>query len=86
MPEVHLTRTLKSLQYSASSAELQIFVDASTAAMAAIAYLRLTHNYSEVTGTFYLIGTCKVAPIKQKTYPNPNSNQQELKLGYILQS
>ena len=41
MPEVHLTRTITSFQYSESSAELHIFVDASTAAMAAVAYNKL---------------------------------------------
>ena len=69
MPEVHLTRTLTSLQHSKSSAELQIFVDVSTAAMAAVAYLRITHNHSEVTETCFLIGKCKVAPIKQTSVP-----------------
>ena len=69
MPEVHLTRTLTKLRYSESSAELHIFVDASTAAMAAVAYLRITHNHSEVTETCFLIGKCKVAPIKQTSVP-----------------
>ena len=69
MPEVHLTRTLTSLQYSESSAELHVFVDASTAAMAARAYLRITHNHSGVTKTCFPIGKCKVAPIKQTSVP-----------------
>ena len=69
MPEVHLTRTLTSLRYSESSAELHIFVDASTAAMAAVAYLRITHNHSEITETCFLIGKCKVAPLKQTSVP-----------------
>ena len=70
MPEVHLTRTLTSFQYSESSAELHVFVDALKAAIAAIAYLRITHNHSEVTETCFFIGNCKVAPIKQKVYPS----------------
>ena len=37
MSEEHLTRTLTSLQYSESRAELLVFVDASTATMAAVA-------------------------------------------------
>ena len=69
MPEVHLTITLTSLRYSESSAELHIFVDASTAAMAAVVYLRITHNLSEVTETCFLIGKGKVAPIKQTSVP-----------------
>ena len=69
MPEVHLTRTLTSLQYSESSVELHVFVDASTAAMAAIAYLRITHNHSEVTETCFLIGKFKVDQIKQTSVP-----------------
>ena len=69
MPKVHLIRTLTSLRYSESSAELHIFVDASTAAMAAVAYLQITHNHSEVTKICFLIGKCKVAPIKQTSVP-----------------
>ena len=69
MPEVHLTRTLLSLRYSESSGDLHIFVDASTAAMAAVAYLRITHNHSEVTETCFLIGKCKVAIIKRTIVP-----------------
>ena len=65
MPVVQLTRTLTSLQFPESSAELHIFVDASTAAKAAVAYLRITHNQSEVTETCFLIGKGKIAPIKQ---------------------
>ena len=44
MPEVYLTRTLTSLHYSEGSAQLHVFVDASTALMAAVAYLRITQN------------------------------------------
>ena len=69
MPEVHLTRTLTNLRYSESSAELHIFIDTSTAAMAAVEYLGKTHNHSEVTETCFLIGKCKVAPIKQTGVP-----------------
>ena len=69
MPEVRLTITLTSFQYSESSSELNVFVDASTAAMAAIAYLRITHNHSEKTVICFIIGKCKVAPIKQTTIP-----------------
>ena len=77
MPEVHLTRTLTSLQYSEISVEMHVFVDASTAAMAAVAYLRITHNHSEVTGTCFLIGKCKIVPIKKKltqTWTRSGSN------------
>ena len=52
MPEVHLTRTLTSLLYSESSAELHIFVDASTAAMAAVAYLRITQPFRDNRNLF----------------------------------
>ena len=62
MPEVDLTRALRRLQYSESSAKLHVFVDASTAAMAAAVYLRITHNHSEVTQISFLIGKCKIAP------------------------
>ena len=55
MPEVLLTRTLTSLQYCESCAELDLIVDASAAAMAALAYLRITQNHSEVTESCFLI-------------------------------
>ncbi|XP_075250850.1 uncharacterized protein LOC142343048 [Convolutriloba macropyga] len=67
--EAHLTRTLTSLGFSETSAELHIFVDASTAAMAAGVYLQITHNHSAVTNTCFLIGKCKVAPLKQTSVP-----------------
>ena len=69
MPEVHLNRTLASLHYSESSAGLHVFVDASTASMAATEYLRKTHSHSEVTETCFLIEKSKVAPIKQTSVP-----------------
>ena len=37
--------------------------------MAAVAYLRITHNHSEVTETCFLIVKGKVAPIKQTSVP-----------------
>ena len=67
--EVHLTRTLASLHYSESSAELNVFVDASTAAKAAVVYLQITHNHSEVTETCFIIGKYKDAPKKQTRVP-----------------
>ena len=69
MPEVHLTRTLTNLRYSESSAELHIFVYALAAAMAAVEYLGITHNHSEVTKTSFLIEKCKVAPVRQTSIP-----------------
>ena len=56
MPEINLSRTLTNRQYSEISAEIHVFVDASTAAMAAVAYLQKSHNHSEVTETCFLIG------------------------------
>ena len=69
MPELHIIRTLTSLQYSESSARLHVFLDASKAALAAVAYLVITHNYSEVTETCFLFGKGKVAPIKLTSVP-----------------
>ena len=76
MPEVYLTRALTSLQYSESSAQLHVFVDVSTALMAAVAYLRITQNESEVKESCFLTGKFKVAPMKQTSVPKLNSKLQ----------
>ena len=69
MPEIHLTTTPTGHQYYESSTELHVVADASTVVVAAVAYLRITHDHSEVTESCFLNAKCKVAPIKQTNLP-----------------
>ena len=48
--------------------QFHIFVDASTVALAAVAYIR-TQKQDETYQTFFLLGKSKVAPIKQISVP-----------------
>ena len=48
--------------------QLHVFVDASTVALSAVAYIR-TQKQDEIFQTSYLLGKCKVAPIKQISVP-----------------
>ena len=69
-PEVTLNRTLnKSCHSPESENEIHVFVDASTVAVAAVAYLKTVPNLSTDVETCYVIGKCKVAPIKQISIP-----------------
>ena len=69
-PEVTLNRTLnKSCHSPESENEIHLFVDASAVAVAAVAYLKTVPNLATDVETCYLIGKCKVAPIKQISIP-----------------
>ena len=69
-PEVTLNRTLnKSCHSPESENEIHVFVDASAVAVAAVAYLKTVPNLATDVETCYLIGKCKVAPIKQISIP-----------------
>ena len=65
-PEGTLNRTLiKSCHSQESENEDHIIVDASAVAVAAVAYLKTIPNLATDDETSFLIGKCKVAPIKQ---------------------
>ena len=69
-PEVTLNRTLnKSCHSPESENEIYVFVDASAVTVAAVAYLKTVPNFATDVETCYLIGKCKVAPIKQISIP-----------------
>ena len=69
-PEVTLNRTLKKSCHSPESEnEIHVFVDASSVAVAAVAYLKTVPNLATDVDTCYLIGKCKVASIKQISIP-----------------
>ena len=69
MPEIRIPRTVHNFSKITSS-QLHIFVDASMAAMAAVAYLRTTNSRQTTPPqACFLMGKCKVAPIKQISVP-----------------
>ena len=68
MPEIRIQRTVHNFSKITSS-QLHIFVDASMAAMAAVAYLRTTNSQTSPPQACFLMGKCKVAPIKQISVP-----------------
>ena len=68
MPEIRIPRTVHNFSKTTSS-QLHIIVDASMAAMAAAAYLRTTNSQATPPQVCFLMGKCKVAPIKQMSVP-----------------
>ena len=68
MPEIRILKTVHNFSKITSS-QLHIFVDASMAAMAAVAYLRTTNSQTAPPQACFLMGKCKVAPIKQISVP-----------------
>ena len=65
-----LNRTLnKSCHSPEIENEIHIFVDASAVAVAAVAYLKTVPNLGTDVEICYLIGKCKVTPIKQISIP-----------------
>ena len=68
MPEIRIPRTVPNFSKTTSS-QLHIFVDASMAAMAAVAYLSTTNSQAAPPKACFLMGKCKVAPIKQISVP-----------------
>ena len=68
MPEIPIPKIVHIFSNTTSS-QLHIFVDASMAAMAAVAYLRTTNSQATRSQACFLMGKCKVAPIKQLSVP-----------------
>ena len=68
MPEIRTPRTVQNFSKITSS-QLHIFVDASMAAMAAVAYLRTTNSQTIPPQACFLMGKGKIAPIKQISVP-----------------
>ena len=65
MPKIRIQRTVHNFSKTTSS-QLHIFVDAS---MAAVTYLRTTNSQATPPQVCFLMGKCKVAPIKQMSVP-----------------
>ena len=68
MPEIRIPRTVGNFSKTTSS-QLHMFVDASMAAMAAVAYLRTTNSQATLPQVCFLMGKCNFAPIKQMSVP-----------------
>ena len=68
IPEISIPRTVHNFSKTTSS-QLHIFVDASMAAMASVAYLRTTNSQATPPQACFLMGKCKPAPIKQMSVP-----------------
>ena len=68
MPDIEIPRWLNYSTNQENNHQLHVFVDASTVALAAVAYIR-TQNPDENFQTSFLLGKCKVEPIKQFSLP-----------------
>ena len=68
MPAIEIPRWLNSPTNQEINHQLHVFVDASTIALSAVAYIR-TQKQEEIFQTSFLLGKCKVAPIKQFSVP-----------------
>ena len=86
-PEVTLNRSLnKSCHSPESENEIHVFVDASAVAVAAVAYLKTVSNLGTDVETCYLIGKCKVAPIKQISIPKLDWKPQSSECAFFQPS
>ena len=63
MPETRIPSTVYNVSQNPAS-QLHIFVDASMAAMAVVAYLRTTYSQNSHQLVSFLVRKCKFAPLK----------------------
>ena len=68
MPDIEIPRWLNTSSNQKNIHQLHIFVDASTVALAAVAYI-LTQEQDKRFQTPFLLGKCKVAPIERISVP-----------------
>ena len=68
MPDIEIPRWLNSSTNQENNHQLHVFVDASTVALSAVAYIR-TQKQDEIFQTSFLLGKCKVAPIRKISVP-----------------
>ena len=68
MLDIEIPRWLNSSTNQEKNHQLHVFVDDSTVALSAVAYIR-TQKQDEIFQTSFLLGKCKVAPIKQISVP-----------------
>ena len=68
MLDIEIHRWLNTSTDPVKTHQLHVFVDASTVAVAAVAYIR-TQKQEESLQTSFLLRKCKIAPIKQISVP-----------------
>ena len=68
MPDIKIPRWWNTSTDQENNHHVQVFVEASTVALAAVAYIRI-QNQEKCFQTYFLLGKCKVAPIKQISVP-----------------
>ena len=68
MPDFKIPRWLNTSTNQENHYQHHVFVDASSVALAAVAYIR-TQKLDESFQISFLLGKCKVAPIKQISVP-----------------
>ena len=68
MPYIEIPRWLNTSTNQKNNHQIDVFVDDSTVALAAVAYI-CTHKKDESFQTSFLLGICKVAPTKQVNVP-----------------
>ena len=68
MPDIEIPRWLNTSENQENNHQLHVFVDVSTVELAAVAYI-CTQKQDKIFQTSFLLGKCKVAPIKQISLP-----------------
>ncbi|XP_075250867.1 uncharacterized protein LOC142343063 [Convolutriloba macropyga] len=69
MPQLEIPRQLTTQNLLETENQLHVFVDASIVATCAVVYLRSLNKTSNEVQTAFVIGKCKVAPVKQLSVP-----------------
>ena len=69
MPQLENPRQMTKQNLLETENQLHVFVDASIVATCAVVYLRSLNKTSNEVQTAFVIGKCKVAPVKQLSVP-----------------
>ena len=69
MPQLEIPRQMTTQNLLETENQLHVFVDASIVATCAVVYLRSLNKTSNEVQTAFVIGKCKVAPVKQLSVP-----------------
>ena len=69
MPQLEIPRQMTTQNLLETENQLHVFVDASIVATCAVVYLRSLNKTSDEVQTAFVIGKCKVAPVKQLSVP-----------------
>ena len=69
MPQLEIPRQMTTQKLLETENQLNVFVDASIVATCAVVYLRSLNKTSNEVQSAFVIGKCKVAPVKQLSLP-----------------